>query len=201
MIKVLLFDADGVTITPPGYGSTYAAQQAGLGVTDLQSFFTKEFVACKQGKADLKVEIQPYLNRIGWKKSVDEFLQTWFAYENVVDERMFVEIKELRNKGVFCALTTDQEKYRKDFLLYEMNFQEKFDLLYVSSDIGFSKQEQDYFLYVFSDVNTKRIVQKDEVLLIDDTPHVIDAAKEFGIHAELYKEFSDFEKIKDTYNL
>jgi len=200
MIKVLLCDADGVTITPPSFGSAYALERVGLDANILKLFFQNEFNACKQGKADLKYEIKPYLDKVGWQKSVDEFLHTWFEYENVVDERLFEEIEKLRKQGVFCALTTDQEKYRKEYVLYNMKFKEKFDTYYISSDLHISKGQQDFFEYVFRDISEQIVhVKKDEVLMIDDTEDVIHTAKQYGFHAELYTNFDDFGRIKHDY--
>jgi len=37
--------------------------------------FKNEFQPCLVGEADLKEQINPYLEKWGWKKSVDDFLE------------------------------------------------------------------------------------------------------------------------------
>ena len=187
MTQVVLCDADGVTIVPPGYGSSYALETCGCDPKILIPFFAEVFPFCKSGVKDLKEEITPYLKQVGYPKSADVFLDTWFRYEHVIDEACLKEIQALRTQGIYCALATDQEIYRKQYILDQMKFDSYFDTMYISSDIGHSKTTNAYYDVVFHDLY-KRFpgIEKNQIVLIDDTQDVVDTAKQFGIQAELY---------------
>ena len=53
-----------------------------LGISDSESklFFTNEFIQCELGRADLKEEVESYLENWGWTKGVNEFLDLIAIY-------------------------------------------------------------------------------------------------------------------------
>ena len=74
MIKVILFDCDGVIIKERGqYFSQRLAQELGLPINEnfVKEFFKKEFLLCETGKADLKEELQKKIGTWGYTGSVD----------------------------------------------------------------------------------------------------------------------------------
>ena len=117
MIKIFLFDADGVVIIPSERFSDRFSREFNVDYEEkIPPFFENDFEPCLTGRADLKEIIKPYLKRWGWKKSVDELLEYWFENENHIDERVIEVIKKLRAIGIKCYLATNQEKYRTQYL-------------------------------------------------------------------------------------
>lgn len=191
MIKAILFDADGVLINAELF-SKVLEREYGISTEVTTPFYNGPFQACLTGDADLKEIIKPYLEKWGWKKSVDEFLMEWFKAEHVINEELVDYIQQLRNKGVKCYLTTNQEKYRAEYMLEQMGFNNSFDKVYASAHLGHKKPELRFYEKVLEDIGD---VDKDEVLFWDDSPSKVAGAKEFCIHAEIYTSFKDF-KIK-----
>ncbi len=192
MIKVFLFDADGVvTVSPEKFSDRFSREFNVDYEEKILPFFENDFAPCLIGQADLKEIIKPYLGKWGWQKSVEELLKYWFGSENHVDERVVGAIKKLRAIGVKCYLVTNQEKYRTQYLREQMGFSELFDRVFCSAEIGFKKSDPRFFKHVMVEIGN---VEKDAVLLLDDKEKNVESAKEFGFQARVYHDFSDLEE-------
>ena len=181
MIKVVIFDADGVLINAVQFSKTLS-QDYGVSTETTLPFFNGKFRDCLVGKADLKEELDPHLKTWGWKGSTQEFLNYWFESEHNIDQDVVNEVLNLKTKGIKCYLATNQEKYRTQYIVEKMGFGEIFDGIYSSAHIGHSKPDHKYFEHVVQNSN----VNKSETLFFDDTKENVDSANNFGIHAELY---------------
>lgn len=193
MIKVILFDVDGVLVNGEMF-SLELERKYGITYESTQPFFKGVFQECLIGAKDLKREIEPYLKQWGWPKSVQTFLDEWFAHEHNTNEELIAYIQALRVRGIRCMVATNQEKYRADYILHNMGFKDKFDQVYASAHLGSRKPEQHFFQKLVNDLGS---IAKEELLFWDDSPGHIAAAKAFGIRAELYSTFEAFqEKMK-----
>lgn len=199
MIKVLLIDADGVVIKAPGFGSEYALKKAGIDPGFAKEFFVGPFLDCERGKKDLKEELIPYLKKWGWSSPVEEFMQQWFDYENVVDENLLMYIQELRKRGLLCYLATSQEKYRFGYIKENMKFEGKFDDFFVSYELGSLKPEVKYFEKVCMQLSTSHEITKDEIVLWDNDARCVEEARLSGFKAKVYTDFEHFKQICDAY--
>ncbi len=79
MIKIVVFDVDGIVIRREMYFSQRFSREFGVPIEEILPFFENEFQLCLTGKADLKKEISKYFGRWGWKKSIDELFSYWFS--------------------------------------------------------------------------------------------------------------------------
>jgi putative hydrolase of the HAD superfamily len=199
--KVILFDADGVTIDSDLMFSEVLVRDYNISSEKMLPFFSGVFQECMFGQADLKDELEKVKDDWGWKKTVDELLQEWFEFENKPNQEMFVLVKKLRESGVMCYLATNQEKYRGEYLRKNMGFDKLFDGLFISAEVGFKKKDPKFFEEVYSTLNEagrvppSSLLNKDEILFIDNEKENIDSAKEFGIDAHL---FTDITKLKEV---
>lgn len=71
MIKVIIFDADGVLIHGKRKFSITLAKKHRIPLEVTLPFFTGPFQKSLIGNADLKEIISPYLEKWGWDKGVD----------------------------------------------------------------------------------------------------------------------------------
>ncbi|MES2315635.1 MAG: HAD-IA family hydrolase [Patescibacteria group bacterium] len=194
MIKVIIFDADGVLIHSQRRFSVLLAEKYNISLEETLPFFSGPFQKCLVGGADLKEAITPYLKAWGWDKGVDSFLDVWFTTEHIINEEIINYIQELRQNGILCFVATNNEKYRFQYMLQQMHFTNSFDKTYASAHLGSKKPDQEFFQKIFSELQN---VNKNEILFVDDDEENIVGAKDFGIHAEFYTNFTDFkEKIK-----
>jgi putative hydrolase of the HAD superfamily len=194
-IKAIVFDADGVVINSPDYFSVQYQKEFGATDDMMQPFFKGRFKECVVGKADLIEELKPLLRDWKWSGTPEELLKYWFKAEHYIDERIVKEIEVLRSKRIKCYLGTAQEKYRTAYIREEMGFAEIFDKVYTSCEIGHTKPDQEFFEYVFSDLNKDEVIRSEEIMFWDDKMSNIDAARDMGWEAHLYTDFDKFHKV------
>ncbi|HVY72807.1 MAG TPA: HAD-IA family hydrolase [Candidatus Paceibacterota bacterium] len=188
MPKVVLLDADGVVLKKTdGYFSDRFAEEYGAPKEDVLEFFRGPFKLCQTGKADLKEELKDRLPAWGWSKSVEEFLEYWFE-EARLDDDVVAVAQTFREKGVKCYLATDQEKYRKEYIWKKL--EGKLDGSFISSDIGFTKSQPEFFAAVLQQLG----VESSDVTYFDDDQHNVDTAKSLGIDAHFYTSIGDLKK-------
>ncbi len=198
MIKVIIFDADGVLVKSERKFSHMLESEHGISKETTRAFFEGPFQECLTGEKDLKEAIVSYLPEWGWKDGADKLLAYWFELERNIDEEIVRYISELRKQGVICMLATNNEKYRFQYMLENMGLAEVFDKTYSSAHLGHKKPNQEFFSKIFQELEN---VEKDEIIFFDDAPENIQGAKDFGIHAELYTSFDDFKTKMKSYNL
>jgi len=190
MIKVVLFDVDGVLVNGVKFAETLQ-KDYGISRDQTRDFFRGKFLDCLIGKADLKKEIKPFLKKWKIQLSVDEFIQYWFRSENSVNDSLIEMVKKLKANGIHCYLATNQEQYRVDYILKEMGFAKLFEKVFSSTYVGVRKPEVKYFEKIIGELQ----VSKDEVLHWDDISRFVEGARQFGINAELFTDTMNFRQI------
>lgn len=196
-IQAILFDADGVVIVPPHLFYHYTHDTLHIPREATDRYFTGLFMGCLRGQADLKETIAPFLPQWGWQGSVDTFLQTWFQIEHQIDERMVQHINQLRQRGIFCGLATNQEQYRVAYMKQQMGFATLFDGSFASCEVGALKMESQYFATV-----TQRLgLAPQQILFFDDSLRNVETARAFGWLAEQYTTFEAFQDSWKQFNL
>jgi len=196
MIKAIIFDADGMVVITEMFSVKYCEEYK-VPYETILPFFKNEFQPCLVGQADLKEQIKPYLEKWGWTKSVDDFLNYWFKAEHHVDQRVIETISKLRKSEIRCYLATNQELYRTQYLRNQMGFDTVFDKVFSSAEIGYKKPQHEYFEVIVEDLGLSR----DEVQFWDDQEKNVQLATEFGFDARLYTRFDEFEKVVGEYML
>lgn len=179
--KVFLFDADGVILKDEGL-FTDKAKEAGLisSTEKTQPFFQGVFRQCLLGKADLKEELAKVIGEWGWQGTVDELIDFWFSVGDDLDSKMAQFIQDVKQKGVSVYMTSDQEKYRGQYL--RQKFGHLFQDFFFSGEVGLNKKEPGFFEYVYDKIKDE-VSSKSEIVFIDDLLHNIENARAFGIDA------------------
>lgn len=189
-LAAILFDADGVVIRSD-MASRYFERTYGINHKDLVAFYLGPFSDCLLGKKDMYDVLPAYLEKWGWQKSPEQFVQEWYDYENKVDEQLVGYIQKLRARGLQCFLATNQEKHRLQYMLDVMKFCDHFDGVFASCELGVKKPDPVFFERILERLGA---VDKSTVLLWDDSAENVAAAHTFGIQAEIYHDFTLFEE-------
>ncbi len=189
---VVLFDADGMTLNKVLF-SEVAQKEYGLTWDVMRPFFKGVFNDCKVGKADLKEELVKVLNDWGWKGTVEELVLYWFSIGDEVNTEIAALVKELRAQGTKCYLTSNQEKYRGEYLKNEKGLGRLFDGLFLSAEMGVMKENPEFFKIVLNSLGNPN---PSTVLLADDAEENLKSAESLGIKTFTYSNnFSEFEKM------
>ena len=203
MIKVILFDCDGLIIRHEKYFSIRLAEQQGVvleGENEKQkAFFSGEFLECETGKSDLKEELKKDLGLWNWTGTVEGLMDFWFSGEATVENEIKDFILNLRQKGYKCFVTTNNEKYRSEYLWNTAGLKNIFDGFFSSSTVGYFKEDQEFWTEVYKNFLE---VEKREILVWDDDAPNVESAKKFGFNADFYKNFEEFKTVmKEKYKI
>ncbi len=193
MIKIILFDCDGLIIRHAKYFSQRLKEQKGIDANaeGEKAFFKNKFLLCETGKADLKQELNKQLPTWGWKGTVEELMDFWFAGEREIDGQMKDYIAVLRKKGIKSFLSTNNEKYRTEYLANEVGLSGFLDGIFSSCYLGYLKPGVEFWGEIYKNLPH---IKKHEFLVWDDQQSAIHSAKAFGFNAEFYSGFDEFIK-------
>jgi len=109
-----------------------------------------------------------------------EVLAMWHHVD--VDRGVVAAVQELRARAIRCALATNQHPERAAYMRVNLGYDEVFDDLLYSCDLGVAKPHPAYFTEAVRRLGT----QPGRTLLLDDNADNIAGAKEAGLLAELF---------------
>lgn len=191
MSKEILLDADGVIIRPRHkYFSEKFSEDYGIPIDEILPFFKDEYKKAAIGDVDIKEVLPTYLERWGWKRTVDEFLLYWYEGEKDVDERVLETVRSLRKNGARVYLASDNEAGRVKYLMEHVGLQNDFDGGFFSSDLGVTKSDPRFFEMVAERLQ----VEPSQIDYWDDDPKNVEVANSVGVKGYTYTDFEGFKK-------
>lgn len=194
MVQAVIIDGDGVAITRDKRFSERLQDEYGITIATTAPFFETVFQKCVIGRADLKEELARCYKDWGWKGTLEELLHYWFSKEGLRNENMLRLVAKLRAHGISAFLSTDNEKYRTDYLKNEFGLGKIFDAVLSSAHIGFRKENVGFWKQVKRTLEIK----PEDVLVWDDEQENINAARKVGFTAELFIGIYDFNRKMRT---
>lgn len=195
MIKALILDADGVLLQNPKKFSQRYSEKFAVPIEQMLTFFDNQFQDCILGKKDLKLELQKVLPLWGWEKSVDELMDFWLLGESNLNQSLLDFLPKVKAKGVKIFLGTNNEKYRAQYIVHNLDLKRHLDSVYASWEVGYKKPSQEYFQHIINDLK----LIPGEILFVDDDPKNVEGAKQAGMNAELYSDLKSFQKSLKNY--
>ncbi|NDK08092.1 HAD-IA family hydrolase [Candidatus Gracilibacteria bacterium] len=193
-VKGVIFDADGVVINSELFSTQYQ-RQYNVTNEEMLPFYLGIFKETIVGNADLKEILIPWLPKWKYNKSVEEFINLWFRAEHSIDEKIVGSIKKIQAKGIKCFLATNQEKYRTKYMREEMGFDNIFDSVYSSCEIGFKKPDSEFYIKVLEKIKNEYKIDKNEIIFFDDSEKNVLSANDVGLKSYHYTNFQDYEKV------
>jgi putative hydrolase of the HAD superfamily len=187
VIKALMVDVDGVLICGrPEDGRHWSTSlEADLGVRpdDLHSeFFAKHWDDIVIGRARLEDRLPPVLERIAPHVVADQLIDYWFARDARVDHQLIQDLRGLQSGGIQIHLATNQEHRRAQYIMCNLGLAAIVDGIQYSAQIGARKPDAAFFQCAASRAGLAPM----DVLLIDDTPENVSAARVCGWEAVLW---------------
>jgi len=145
--------------------------------------------ACVKGEANLKHVLSELLPSLGYRGSIDAFVDYWFSKDSNINQDVLEIVKRLKEvDGVTLYLATTQEHFRAAYLWHELGLKDLFAAIFYSASLGVTKSEPSYYTIV----NAKIDIQPSErPLFFDDMPTVITAARTAGWDAHVFNTVED----------
>lgn len=152
----------------------------------MDAFFTGVFKECRRGEKDTKKEIKPYLDKMWWLGTVDEYFEYWHRSEAILEFRLVDWIRKARQRGIICCMATNNDPYRTAFLRKDMHFDEIFDYGFYESELGCGKPSEEFYGHILWVLHTNHSIEPKETHMWDDREQYLDGAKKLGIQTHLY---------------
>jgi len=199
MTKLVLFDIDGVIIRHKEYFSDTLSEDRynNPGLILNRLYKSENNKKCDKGELDFFEYIKSFLDQIAWDKSIEDYLNLQYEFEShYIDISLIERIKRIRNNDIKTGIASNQNQYRKSFLLKNLDVVNVFDDYYFSSDIGYVKSENEFWEYVIKNLKSKyKWLKNEDIIFLDDLVENTKKAKEFGIDSYLIKSKKDIEEV------
>ena len=181
-IRAVLLDADGVVQLPhPAWRTSLEALCGEPDRTD--DFLADVFAAekpCLNGGADFEPALAAVLRKWRSRIAVEDALAIWTRIEPSAD--ILGLVRAIRSSGIAVALATNQQAHRANFMTSALGYEEDFDHLLYSCELGHSKPSPEYF----SSALARIMIDPARTLFIDDHEANVSAARDCGLQAEVY---------------
>ena len=145
---------------------------------------------CLIGEGDFVKALSNVLTNWDSEVSLNEALRVWTLIEPDAD--ILDLIMKLKNDYIVC-LATNQQKFRANYMSFELGYDELFDFSFYSCQLGKVKPSVEYFKAILNKLNLK----SNNLLLLDDDRKNIGSAQEIGIHAEIFNISDKVEGLKN----
>ena len=181
-ISTVLLDADGVVqTTSPGWLDELGRLCGDPASSEafLEEVFAAEGPALT-GSGHFRTALAEVLARWNSPVGVEEALRVWQMIEPQAG--VLEEAGRLRRAGVRVSLATNQQAERAAFMSRTLGYEEMFDDLFYSFEIGHAKPSGAYFSAVLERLDRPG----SEVLFVDDNAKNVAAARAVGLHARVY---------------
>lgn len=198
MTRAVVFDVDGVLIH--GYHSRPELQRrwdenllADLGVDPdrfrdefIFDIFIKKVIV---GKTALVDALDRRLPSLGYKGSSMAFAHYWMSHDSQLDHQLLDDIRRLKARDdVRLFIATNQDHMRAQWLWFTLGLNEIFEDIFYSARAGIRKPEKAFF-----DFASARMGKQSQMpLFFDDTPKVVEGARNYGWETVLYNDIADF---------
>lgn len=180
-VAQLLLDADGVLQTnPPGWVEHLRDQvEPGRGEAFLEDLWTSEREAMTGRRPFVEV-LEEVAGRWGIGDRVEALLPHWHRVE--AQEATVEVVRALRDAGVPRHLVTNQNDHRAAYMRDALGYDQLFEQVFVSCDLGLTKSDPGFF----EEVARRLGADPATLLLVDDSEQYVDSARAAGLHGAVW---------------
>lgn len=196
-----MFDADGV-IQSLGPIVDHLARSRSWS-TDKATQFLHDYwrreseCGCLSGLADFDDVLASLLTEWGIPGEPQRFYQDFLTVTIVARPAVLDLVRALHASGVLCVLATNQERGRARFMAERLGYQDVFDQMFFSFEIGCMKTDPAFFTRVLEQLQ----LPADAALFLDDHPANVETARACGLRAELVANEDDIEPLLRKHSL
>lgn len=183
MIKAILFDFDGVICdTEPANFNYKQTKMKEMGFP-----VTKEFLLERVGES-FNVMFPREFKVDDPQKYIDEYYNSYEKANFDYKELVYPEVKPLlefcKENNILCVISSNSNHKRLEKAIHELEFDDYFYRFYTNEILKVSKPNPLFYTKVVEDLQ----FNKNEVIVIEDSVHGIDAAVNAGLFTIAKKE-------------
>lgn len=188
MIKAIVLDYGGVVAFPGGLRKLREkyCKLFGIPYGKFTPVFKKNWYLWRIDKINEKQFWENLSGELGFDYDFEQVKRMAREHGRLNNELMSF-VKELRGKYKVYILSNHAREWFKDTIKTK-NFDELFDGIYTSYDAKSAKPEKEIYLKFLEKFNYKA----EECVFVDDIHEIVDAARELGFNAILFKDFEQF---------
>ncbi|MBK5437410.1 HAD-IA family hydrolase [Pseudomonas sp. TH32] len=189
MIHAIMVDVDGVLVNGrPADGRPWASDiETDLGISNValnREFFGPYWNDIVVGRHGLAEQLKPVLARIAPSVPHESLIAYWFESDARLNRPLLEALSQLRKTGTKVYLATNQEHLRAAYLMDRLDLALHVDGIYYSAALGSRKPDLDFFKQAAAHSG----FAPEQLLLIDDTPANVVAARQLGWNAVQWME-------------
>ncbi|MDQ6642357.1 MAG: HAD-IA family hydrolase [Actinomycetota bacterium] len=178
-IRTVLWDADGVLQQGvPSWPGVFA--ELVDNVDAFGSAVWADLPAALAGRLDMAAHVETVIEEQGLSDRRDAIVDVWGMIEPLPET--WALVTAVRSGGTPCYLATNQDNLRTSYMRRLLAYDELLDGAYYSCEVGAAKPGAQYFLHIADDLG----LAPRELLFVDDQAENVAAAREIGLHAELW---------------
>jgi len=176
-----LLDVDGVLIDGrPSDGRPWTHslhQDMGIDPEELvREFFLKDWQSIVLGQRDLLPTLSAVLERFPGNVTARELVSYWFEMDSRVVDDVLSDCSVARDCNMTIYLATNQDHLRARYIMENLGLRDIVDGILYSAKVGARKPDAEFYRSATIAVGTA----PDDIVLVDDTPRNIEAARQFG---------------------
>ena len=179
----VLFDADGVIQLAPDHLHLRLVEALGRAPEEREACMDAIFAAeapALIGAASFESCLEPALKSLNAPCEVATVLDLW--RDIACDQQVLALIADLRARGVFCALASNQERNRARHMSEQLGYGRAFDAEFYSCELGCTKPSAAFFETMIQRAG----LDPARTLFIDDRLDNVEAARACGLIAEQF---------------
>jgi putative hydrolase of the HAD superfamily len=182
-LTAVLFDADGVIQLAADHLHLELTRALGRGPDEREACMDAIFAAERPaliGEASFEAGLAPALRQLNAPCDVARVIELWRAIEP--DQAALGLVRRLRERGVWCALASNQERNRARHMSEALGYGRVFDREFYSCDLGCTKPSAAFFEAIIEGAG----LDPARTLFIDDRLDNVEAARVCGFEAEQF---------------